>query len=224
MKTLCSIAWFFFIGVSSIGHAQTAQVHIAGSHYSATFSDTTLSADNQQRIAADLTTAFSLTTSSEKLKSMLSEDERRNVVFVDENNQKIMQIAKPLSDKYLNAFALMGNHSNAVQKANEFIALLNSTNLLSQPIQVLRDLHHLEPSAQGSLPPDHAFQEMATEIQRNTYLGFSALRFSLQRRPEAGQAEVPVIMLFMISKSDPSDTGGFPIAYYDGRWGAGISP
>jgi len=224
-----------------LGQAQTVQVRIAGNNYPVGFADTSLSTTNQQRIASDLTIVFSPVSSFEQSKgrevetgvfqpdssmSMLSSDKKREGIFIiDQGNNKSVRIDKVASDNYLQAFAFLKAHSNAVLKASEFVKLLNSANLLAQPIQVLRDLLYAElPLTQEA---DEGVREYITEMQRNKFFGISALNFALKRLPDAGNVEVLVMELFMVDKTDPSDPsnfGTFLIDFHNGKWGFGRSP
>jgi len=228
MKKSYPIALLCITWISGTGYAQTAQVHVAGSSYLAVFADTTLSVTNQQRIAADLTTAFSLTTSSGSLKSMLFADEYSSVVISNENCQKSMQVAKPLSDKYLQAFVWMDTHTNAVQKAYEFVTLLNSPDLLSKPAQVLLELGHFEPLSgiHESNPPGDAEIRSVIEkdISKYKYYGISALRIYFKNIPEIDNVEIPLIYLFAVDNQSPSRIDAVPIGFYKGRWGFGDFP
>jgi hypothetical protein len=208
-----------------MGYAQSVQVRIAGSDYVVSFADTGLSVTNQQRIAADLTTAFSLTISSGKIKSMLFTDESESVVIVDENNQKSMQIAKPLSDKYLKAFAWMDANTNAVQKAYKFVALLNSPDLLSKPAQMLLNLGHFDPLSgikENDPPSDTEIRAViAQDVFPYKYPGICALRFYFAPIPGNDDAGIPMIFLFVVDKTDPTKIDAVPIGFYKGKWGFG---
>ena len=214
--------------MSGIGYAQTAQVHIAGSKYLAVFADTSLSVTNQQRIAADLTTAFSLTTSSDKLESMLLLDELESIVVSNKNNHKIMQVAKPLSDKYLKAFAWMDANTNAVQKAHEFVALMNSPDLMSKPAQVLLNLGHFEPLSliqENNPPSDTEIRAMiAKDFFPYKYFGISALTFYFKPISAIDDEEIPLIWLFVANNTDPTKIDAVPIGFYKGKWGFGGFP
>ena len=228
MKKLHQTALLCVIGMSGIGYAQTAQVQIAGSSYLAVFADTSLSVTNQQRIAAELTTAFSLTTSPDKLRSMLYGDERDDVVVTNENEQKRMQVAKPLSDKYLKAFGWMDANTNAVQKAHEFVALMNSPDLLSKPAKVLINLGHFEPFSliEENNPPsdDEIRAEIAKDFFPYKYFGICALRFYFKKMPENDDVKIPVVFLFAADKKDPTQIDGVPIGFYKEKWGFGDFP
>lgn len=221
----------------------TALVHVAGSDYPVIFADTNLSSIVKKRVASDLAIVFSLAPSFEELKSgrevaegvfslnidmsmfCLSEW-NEGISIVDQINAKNIQVNKVVSDKYLQTFALMKVHSNAVQKAHEFVALMNSTNLLSQPIQVLRALRHVELLPEGEDLSDDGVRQFATERQKYKYPAISSRNFFLQRIPQLDDAEVLVACLYMIDKSDPSPEKvyGVPIDFYKGRWGFGRSP
>ena len=228
MKKLNQVALFCLIGMSGTGYAQTAQVYIAGSSYLAVFADASLSVTNQQRIAAELTTAFSLTTSPDKLRSMLYGDERDDVVVTNENEQKRMQVAKPLSDKYLKAFTWMDANSNVVQKAHEFVVLLNSPDLLSKPAKVLINLGHFEPLTlvQEDNPPSDA--ETRAMIEKDIfpykYFGICALRFYFKPIPENDNMDIPLVFLFGADKKDLTRIDGVQIGFFEGKWGFGDFP
>ena len=225
IKNLCRVMLSFGLFSPFWGQAQIAQVRIAGNDYAVAFADTSLSVTNQQRIAADLTTAFSLATSSGKMRSMLFTDERESVVIADENNQKSMQVAKPLSDKYLKAFAWMDANTNAVQKAHEFVALLNSPDLLSKPAKVLLNMEHFYPLSgikENDLPDEAEIRAViAQDIFPYNYPGICSLRFYFKPIPENDDVEIPLIFLFAVDKTDPSKIDAVPIGFYKGKWGFG---
>jgi len=220
--------------MSCWGQTQAVQVHISGSDYPVEFADTSISFTNQQRIASDMTTVFSLVTSFDNSKgdeidtgvfqlmpsasALLLAEEGDNLVIIDNNNMKGIRINKILSDKYLHAFTLLDTNTNAVQKAYEFVALMNSTNLVSQPIQVLRNLSHIVPIEPLS---DDEVRVGVAGMQTYKYPGISVLNFSLQPRIEADGVEVPVVDLFAARKSDVLKNIAFPILYHDRRWGFG---
>ena len=236
MKKSHCVSLLCVASLSLLGQAQTTQIHIAGNKYPVEFGDSTLSITNRQCIASDLATIFSFASSfkdledrEEVIKDFLfgdSSDEVNNIFVTGPNDNKLVRVDKVLSDKYLPAFALMKANSNAVQKAYEFVALLNNPNLPSQPIQALRDLYHVAPLAENAHhPSDTALQNFVTELQQYKMPGFSALRFSVQRLPEFGDADIPVIeCLFMFHKSNTGKTLTLPIDFYNGQWGFGRSP
>ena len=227
--------------LSLLGQAQTAQVHIAGSDYPTEFADAKLSLTNQQRVASDLTVALSHISSFEVTKGrevesgvfrlkralIFTMSESEDVLVIDQNNQKSIRISKTLSDKYLQAFAWMDTHTNAVQKAHAFVTMLNSTNLLVQPVQVLRNLGHAKPLSDidENNPPDGEVLEFfRDDIQPNKFPGFSALNFYFKPIPEIDNMEIPLLLLFRFNKSTPSDIFAYPIGFYKGKWGFGNFP
>ena len=151
------------------------------------------------------------------------EGRRYGFFLVDQNNQKSIRVDGVASSNYLHAFALMDAHSNAVQKAHEFVTWLNNptNNLTALPLQELKNLHHMTPSNRLSLFNDEAYLGFAEEIEECKVFEVSALCFYVQSRPEVGGEEVPVIALFTAKKSDPSDPLAFPILFHNGRWGFG---
>ena len=239
MKALHRIALLCCANLPLWGQAQTAQVHVAGSDYPVTFADTTLSATNRQRIASDLTTVFSLAVSFDKLKGeeaesgvfkmedplMFASGEDEYILIVERDDQQGIRVSKTLTDKYQQAFALVDSHSNAVQKAHEFVAMLNSTNLLSRPVdEVVQEVRH-EPLEGAYALSDNAIREIFVELQQLRFPGFSALHFSIQQFPQFDGADIPVINpFFVIHKTDPSRNIATPIDFYDGKWGFGRSP
>ena len=156
---------------------------------------------------------------------MLFRDEEEGVVIVDKSNQKSIKIAKPLSDKYLRAFAWMDANSNTVQKAYEFVTLLNSPDLLSKPAQVLLNLEHFAPLSgiTEDAPPSEAElrANCAEHIFPYKHLGISALRFYFRPIPEHDDVVIPQVILFVVDKTDPTEIGGVPIGFYKGKWGFG---
>lgn len=239
MKKLHDVVILCLTGFSLLGQAQTVQVQIAGNNYPVAFADAGLSATNQQRIASDLTIVFSFTLSLEELKgleietgvfqadnsTMLSTEESESVFIIDRNNEQNIRVDKALSDKYQQAFTVMDAHSNAVQKANAFVAFLNSTNLLSRPAnEIVSKVRHV-PLEDADALSDNAIREFFDEPQQVKFPGFSALHFSIQQLPQFNGAEVPVIYpFFVIHKSDPSKNIAAPIDFYKGKWGFGRSP
>jgi len=242
MKKLHHITLLCCIGMSSIGQAQTAQVHIAGNNYPVAFGDTNLSMKVRQRIASDLTTALSHVSSFEETKGGEVEDgifcinrififtlsESEDVLVVDQNNKKSMRVSKVLSDKYLKAFTWVDANSNTVQKAHEFVAMLNSPDLLSKPTQVLLNMGHFEPLSliQENTPPSDAeIRAMfAKDFYPYKYPKISVLNFYFKEVSEINNAVLPLLFLFAVDKTDPSETGAVPIGFYKGKWGFGSFP
>ena len=193
------------------------------------FEDASLSVTDRQRIVSDLTILLSFASSFEKLKGIEIEpgvfrpetlflDERESFFILDDGDQKSVRVGKVFSDEYLQLLALMDNHSEAIQKVRELVALLNGDNLLSKPIQVLRDLYHWEHSS--DTPSDDEVRAVVAEMQQWKYLGVSALAFDITKPTRSGEVEVPVIFVLMVDKNekDPSEFGGYFLEYKDGRW------
>jgi hypothetical protein len=218
-------------------HAQTFQVRIAENNYPVEFADTNLSVTNQQRIASDLTTVFSLISSFEDLEIdevetgvfqldeelMFTAGEENHILILDNNNTKSIRVKKELSDKYQQTFILADGYSNAVQQASEFVTLLNSTNLLTQSsVQVIRQICHISPQAETEDPPSNEvakIQKLATDFLQWRYLGFCVLNFSKEQVEVLGETgEKPVILLFTVGKSDPSKRFAMPIVFHNGKW------
>ena len=248
-KKSCAIT-LCCIGMSCFGQTQTAQVQIAGTNYPVTFADTNLSSVVRQRIASDLTIVFSLAPSFERLGkgkggavtaedvalgmagfltpassiSMFPTDEKKEGIFiVEQNNARSVHINQVASSNYLHTFALMKAHSNAVQKAHEFVALVSNPNLLEQPAQVLKKMYHTPPLGPDEDPlSDEDFRGFLETLQQGEILKLSAINFSLQKRPEANNTKVLVTMLYTFHK--PDMLVGFPILFHDGRWGFGKLP
>ena len=150
---------------------------------------------------------------------MLCREDKENVFLVDYDSQKSVRVTQVASSNYLHAFALMKTHTNAVRKAHGFIAMLNNTDLSQAPIQVLKDLHNSPPEDREDFDDD-TYRGFTAETQEYKVLAFSALNFKMMQFPELGNAEVPVIILGLVKKSDP--TGGvtlMPILFHNGRWG-----
>jgi len=243
MKPLLHVVLFLPL----LALAQTSQVHIAGNSYPVEFGDATLSVTNRQRIATDLTIIFSPATSFEDskgkeddvtsgqfapnvFKTMFLSGEKNEGIFVlDQNAYQRVRVEKTASDKYLQSFALMKTHSNAVGKVNAFVAMMNDPNLQTKPIQVLRDMFHYELKKDGITPVTDADVRayVAEVIQPFRCRGFSALHFSLEQRPEVNGAEVLVISLCLFGKA-PEEEGdppiSWPILFHNGRWGFGHFP
>jgi len=228
---------FCFLSLPLLGHTQTAIVQIVGQAYPVEFADTNLSAISRHRIASDLTTVFELTPSFEQLKGreispgvfqfgdalMFTSGEEKYLSIVATNNSPSIWIKEALSDKYQQAFALVDAHSNTIQKAHEFVTLLNSTNLLSlSPVQVIRQICHITPDAETNDPPNEeldAIQRLAANFLQWRYPGFSVLNFSSRQVLDLGEAaEYPVILLFTVDKSTPSKMFAFPMVFYNGKW------
>jgi len=242
MKKLHHIALLSFIGASISGHAQTAQVQIAGSSFPVKFNDTNLSIKAQQRIASDLTTLFLRSSSFDDLKdkevetgvfqltekTMFLWKERESVFLVDQNNQKSIRVDKPLSVKYLKTFKWMDANTNTVQKAHEFVAMLNSPDLPSKPAHMLLNLVHFEPLSdieENNPPSDIEIQTKFTEdyfpLQ---HLPVSAQSFYFEKIPELDDVEIPLFLLFSVDKLDPLKTSIRSIGFYKGKWGFGRFP
>lgn len=243
MKTITVILATCLAG--GITQAQTAQVRIAGTNYPAIFADTELSVTNQQRIATDLTLVFSFAPSFEKARGRETgygveegvfspnigvtmfglSDRSKGFFLVDKDNQRSVRIDKVASDLYLRSFALMEAHSNAVQKAREFVVMLNTTNLPAMSIQELRGLVHAK-LWPGKPVSDDDLLEFVTVLQQHRFFDISALNVFLQRVSKVNNAEVLVMGLFMVDKSDPSPKKlrGWTFDFYNGKWGFGRTP
>jgi len=239
MKKLHHIVLFCVLSLPFLGQAQTAQVHIAGNTYPVGFGDTSLSATNRQRIASDLSVVFSLASSFEELKGneattgvfhlgdtlMFMSGEDAEIFVIEQNKQKGIRVNKALSDKYLQAFAIQEVNSNAVQKAHEFVALINSTNLLSQSsVKIMQQIGHISPQAMEDPSADDIVQinKYVAEFKQWKYLEFSVLNFVVRQVSDLGEMGAkPVIMLFMINKSDPSEKFAIPFVFHNGKWGLG---
>ena len=220
--------------------AQTAQVQIAGTNYPVTFADTNLSSVVRQRIASDLTVVASFGSFLDVLKEgdtegyqlsdriILFWDKRESVSFVDQNNQKCIQIEKPLSDKYLKIFNWMDTHTNAVQKAHEFVALLNSPDLSSKPMPILLSLMHFDPLSdlkENNPPSDTELRAyFETGFFPCKFLALSAQNFYFKEIEELDDTRIPLLLLFAIHKSDPLKNNLQAIGFYQGKWGFGHFP
>ena len=108
---------------------------------------------------------------------MLLWEDRENVFVVEHDNQNNIRIEKTLSDKFQQAFVWMDAHTNIVKQAHAFVTMLNSTNLLTQPVQVLRELGHFKPlsNLDVNIPPDNEVLSFFTnDIHPNNFLGIRA--------------------------------------------------
>ena len=224
-----------------LAQAQTSQVHIAGNNYPVLFTDTNLSVQAQQRMATDLTFLFSFSPSLEELKNKEIETgvfdirntlplfswEQNHIFIVATNSTPSVRIGKFVSDKYLKAFAWMDANSNTVQKAREFIATLNSPDLLSKSTQELLNLYHFMPLTgiyENNPPSDTKIRAKIAEGPfLFNYPGFSALNFYFAKVVE-GEAELPLLFLPMVDKTDPLNWIAFPIGFYKEKWGIGNFP
>ena len=229
MKRMKYVTLSLCLGMSYGGYAQTAQVQIAGINYPVIFADTNLSNIVKQRIASDLTAVFSPASSFREARGGETDEvepgvfkprrsnlnlpqgkKREGIFLVDSNNEKSVRIDKVASSNYVHAFKLMAAHSNAVKKVQEFYVTLKNTDWSTQPIQALKNLHHMTPEDREEFDDD-GYRGFAEEMQDNlTFRGITALGFSLQKRPEVGGREVLVY--------------GDLLIFYDGRWGFGRFP
>ena len=235
MKKAHLIALYCLVGVSSIGQAQTAQVHIAGSDYPVTFADTNLSFTVRQRIASDLTVVFSPAPSFEELGkgkggyvtkadvelekagfltpdsniSLFPTREKLDGVFiVTQDNQRSVHVNQVAFSNYVHAFKLIHTHSNEVKKAHEFVAVMSRPDLSTQPIQFLKSLCHVPPLSRDENLSDEEVTRFFTEMLGTVrYPGISALHFFVQKRPEFDGAEVLGMYLYMIETQDPDTLG-----------------
>ncbi|MCL1919599.1 MAG: hypothetical protein FWG50_00750 [Kiritimatiellaeota bacterium] len=242
MKRLISVCC---VSLPLLGLAQTAQVHIAGSDYPVVFADMNLTGNVKQRIVAEMTTAFSLGYPFDDLKGQeietgvfqLNEDtaifweEQKAVSLADKGNGKSIQVGKALSDKYLQAFAWMDTHSNTVQKAQAFVATLNSPDLLSKPFPVLLGMLHFDPLSdmeENDPPSDFKIRGMfQKDFHPYKYLGVTVSSFYFKPVPELGGKEIPLLLLFAVDKSGPvppATVCPLPIGFYKGKWGFGNFP
>jgi len=235
--------------------------------------DKTVPASAQRRIAAELSTAFSAVPSLEWLKTgidrrrpgmehvalhspirtvpMLDSGEcGKSILIVERNGNTHVQVHKPASDMYQKTFAWIDAYPKAFQKAKESVALLNSPDLLSQPIDVLRDLfcivsYHVD---MDNPPSDDEVKKLLAEMQRFKFQELCALSFSIKRQStSSGQMNIPVVAVLITprDKEDPLNKGvppdeedpldeldewdsdrpfGFPIEFYNGRWSMGWMP
>jgi len=244
MNKMSYVTLSLWLGMSFGGQAQTTQVQIAGTNYPVIFVDTNLSSTVKKRITSDLTFVFSSALSFEdatggegtkieegvyrpdqRTTMFPTDKEREGVLMVDRDNEKSVRVEKIASSNYLHAFVLMKTHSNAVKKASEFVALMNSPDLPTKPLQVLRSLFQDPPLIEAEDRSDEELLRFpAVVLQPYQRPGFSALHFSLQKCPELDGAEVLMMYLYMIEKPNPAPTGknfGLPIFFYNGRWGFG---
>ena len=234
------IALLCCISLPFLAQAQTSQVHIAGSDYPVVFTDTNLSAQIQQRMAADLTFVFAVAPSLEYLKGTEVETgvfQTRNILpvlageddhifIVATNNTPSVRIDTFVSDRYLKAFAWTDANSNTVQKARAFVATLNSPDLLSKPTQELLNLYHFAPLTEvyENNPPDAIeIRAYLTTVQAFNYPGFSVLNFYFEEVAAVG-TKLPLLFLPMISKADPSKWMALSFGFYKGKWGFGNFP
>ena len=206
------------------------------------FEDTTLSLTNRQTIASDLSIIFSYATSFDALKGegvsgssetfflntptppRLPFEGRPDIqIFHDANSQHI-SVGKAVSDAYLEAIALHDNHVDEFQKANAFLALLNNPQLLTQPVSILRGLHHVAPLTPTVDPPDAAIIAFATETQVFSYPGISLLDFSYIDIPQVSETPLLSFNLLFVQKTDSSTCMRFPVIYFAEKWGLGWTP
>ena len=144
-------------------------------------------------------------------------------ILVDYNGQKSVRVTQTLSDLYLQAFSRMETHTNTVKKANAFIETLKNPKLASQPLRVLKALHHMPDKYRGEFNED-AYRGLAELLQESKIMGFSALNFTMKKPPfpEFGTAEIPSIILSMtITEDAEKQAFGLPLIYYKGKWGFG---
>jgi len=246
MKKLHCIALLCSIGTSTVGHAQTAQVQIAGSNYPVTFADTNLSVVVKKRIVADLSIVFSSATSFRDAGGgseggtgvyrldglttlIVTEKESEGIFLVDRDNEKSVWVDKVASSNYVHAFKLVDAHSKAIAQLNTFIAQVNNTDWRTKTAKERRAMFHASP-----WPPDDGefsdekILEFLTELVKFKCPGFSALHFALENRPEIGNAKVLVLYLFLSERNPkPGErVGGFaiPTLYHKGKWGFGRLP
>ena len=243
MKRIIRVVSVCCIGMSCFGQAQTSQVHIAGNDYPVNFADTNLSSMVRQRIASDLTLIFSPATSFEESKRREVEEGKfrphpeqaafmlsrssEGIFLIDQNNQQSIQVDKVASDLYLKSFALMKAQSNAVQKAKEFVTMLNATDLSALSAQELRGLIHAELWPKGEdNNSDEGIQIFFTMMQKYRCLDICALNFFWQRMPEDDSTKVLVAGVYMVDKADPpvESPTACPIEFYKGKWGFGRMP
>jgi len=225
-----------------LGQAQLVTVNIVGTNYPVEFKDSNLLVKNRQRIASDLNVVFSIATSFDDLKGeevetgvfqlgdslMFLSDEEENIFVVEKNNKTSIRVNKVVSDKYLQAFAWMDANTNVVQKAREFVAILNKPDLLTQPLQVLLDLGHTVPLSlvEENVPPDDAETRamVAKDFFPYKYPGVSALNFYRKKVSALDFAEIPLMYLWAVDKSDPTGMDAVPVGFYKGKWGFGNFP
>ena len=204
------------------------------------FEDIALSGTDRQRIVSDFEMFFSCASSFEKLKgreiqagvfcpSILPLEDHDGILILDDRGKKSVQINKVFSDKYLQAIALMDAHSEAIQQVKEFVTLMNSPDLLSQPIQVLQDLcrfEHPPDVNEDYSPSDKEIRATIAEMQKRKYIGVSALYFDVGTSTRFRNVKVPQIMVFRGDKNqaDPLDFGGYLLEFYNGKWRQGWLP
>ena len=160
-----------------------------------------------------------------RFRCMFIKEENLNGVFlVDYNGQKSVRVTQAVSDRYLQAFAQMETHSNAVQKLQEFIALVKSPGLSSLPLQILEGMHNTPPSYREEYGEDE-YRSFARELEQKVQIfDCSALNFLVEPQlyPEFGTDEIPITFLFTKLKSSPSGyVLGLPLLFHNGKWGFG---
>jgi len=131
------------------------------------------------------------------------------VFLVDYNNVKSVRLNAVASSNYVHAFKLVDAHSNAVKKAHEFMATMKNTDWSTQPLQALKDLHHMTSEEREEMSDDE-YLGFAETVQQHLISKITALGFSLETRPEVGDKKVLVY--------------GNVLIFYDGRWGFGRFP
>jgi len=139
-----------------------------------------------------------------------TEKESEGIFLVDYNNVKSVRLNEVASSNYVHAFKLVDAHSNAVQKAHEFMAAMKNTDWSTQPLQALKNLHHLTPEDEADFRDIEDYRAFAELAQQHLILKITALGFSLETRPEVGDKKVLVY--------------GNVLIFYDGRWGFGRFP
>ena len=160
-------------------------------------------------------------------RTVFSQPELDGCFILDYNGKKSVLINKAFSDMHLSALGQMDAHLETVQKAKAFVALLNSPDLLSQPIHVLRDLYCFICNNVETDNPlsDNALREVFVKMGKGyQYLGITALSFFPEAPEELG-GEGPVSLMF-VSSMVAMDTGdrqhllGYLIEFRHGRWQA----
>jgi len=156
------------------------------------------------------------------------------ILIIDKGNDKRIQIDKVASDKYQRAFAWIESHPKAMQAIDRFITQLNSTNLLAEPIYVLREVCYniigdyidinYPPSDDDvrafftgypSVSDDDADEEREPFIgyRPNRYkcVGTTALSFAPDPSSHFGEECLYGIILSIVDKEDPSKIEGVSV-------------
>ena len=242
VRLWCCSALLWCLCLPFLVQAQTApHICVTGKNYSVAFEDAALSEKNRQRISSDVAVFFPFATSFDRLKgdevragvfrpSMLPLAAERNGMFIfDHDGKKNIQINKVFSDNYLKKFALMDAHSKDIEKVKDFLSLMNTPDLPSKPMPILRDVYRFWRSSDEpdvSTLSDDDVRAIIEERQQWKYLEVNAMCVGVKEPTRLDDAETLVLFILTTEKTAkaPLDFSLSLLELNNGMWSRGWLP